>query len=99
MVSVPWMGPVTSGAKLTSIVQLWPVATGCEQVFPSVKLWLTAILVTERETGPVFVTVTVCAALTLLTACPLNVRAEGVRTAFVDCVPDVSKGTCQIPRP
>src|ERR1700722_18480203 len=98
---MPVLLPVVVGKKLTCTVQVELTATGpAVQVSLSLKSPVVTIRLIDREAPPVFVTVIVCAALAVATACAAKVSAAGFRE-IADCITvlAVSNGICQMPRP
>jgi hypothetical protein len=98
-VNVPGRVPLAVGANVTEIVQFAPAATLDPQLLVSPKSPEAAIDVTESAAVPELVSVTVCAALVVLTVWEAKVRLVG-ETAAVgpDPVP-VRVTTCGLPGP
>jgi hypothetical protein len=82
IVTAPARVPVVVGANLMLIWQLDPIARDDLQVVVRVKLPLMAVLMLLSAAVPVFVKVTVCAALVVPTVCAANVRLVVERLAM-----------------
>jgi hypothetical protein len=80
MLSVPVRAPVPVGAKVTLIVQLLPAAREGPPPLVSLKSPLEVMLVMVKAATPLFVSVTVCAALVVPTIWLLKVRLVGAST-------------------
>jgi hypothetical protein len=99
--STPDLEPVAAGKKLTRTAQLAPAAIDePTHVSLSVKSPLATTLETSSAAVPLFVTVTVCAALSVPTCCAPNVSVVGVSDIAGIAGPvAVSSGISQMPRP
>ena len=93
--------PVCVGRNSTWTVQVAPTAiAGPMQLPVSLKSPVGAICVMVSGALPEFVTVILCAALAVATACAAKVRLVGLSViAGAAGLAAVSSGTCQIPRP
>src|SRR5664279_4735801 len=101
MVSVPASWPVVVGRNTTCTAQVLPAAIADPaQLSVSVKLAGGVICVMVSDALPEFVTVIVCAALAVATACAAKVRLVGL-SVIAGAAGDaaVSSGICQMPRP
>src|SRR5271154_1125232 len=101
MVSTPLRFPVEVGKKRTWTVQLALTAiVAPAQLSVSLKSPVVVTELTMSEAIPVFVTVRVCDALEVATACTPKLNEVGLRL-MEGCaaVAAVRSGICQIPRP
>lgn len=80
IVIAPESVPRAPGVNMTVIVQLAPAARLLPQLFDWAKLPFTAMLVMVKAALPVLLTVTVCGALVVPTACAGNVRTVAEST-------------------
>src|SRR5580700_6465158 len=98
MVTVPIADPAAVGVKVTLTVQMPPGATADVQVLVAANGAVAVTPVTVRLAVPVFVIVTTCTALVVLTTWVAKVRLAGdSETAGCDCPVPVSNTTCGLP--
>jgi hypothetical protein len=77
-VSVPVRAPLAIGVKVTSIVHVAPTASEAPHGDVNAKSPLTVIEVIVSAPGPLFVRVTVCAGLVVVTVRAANESEDGV---------------------
>ena len=77
IVSVPVRDPITVGVNVTLMAQVAPAATLAPQVFVWAKSPVTTMEVIARAVLPLFVRVTLCAALVVVRNCPPKARFAG----------------------
>jgi hypothetical protein len=97
-VTAPNSGPATVGLNVTLMPQLAPTARVGPQVFVSAKSPLGAIDVMFNTATPVFVSVTDCGALVVVTVWVPKVRVAGKRvTAAAGTPVPLNRTVCGLP--
>lgn len=90
--------PLACGVKVTLIVQLAPPASEAGQLLVSAKGWLVAMLLMLRLALPMFLNVTVWAALVVATSCGPKLRLEVLSETAAGAMPvPLSDTPCGLP--
>lgn len=98
IVTRPLAEPLACGVKVTLIVQLAPPASAAGQLLVCAKGWLVAMLLRLRLAPPVFVNVTVWAALVVATICEPKLRLEVLSETAAGATPVALSDTlCGLP--